>query len=228
MSEDLERIYTINLGKVLLSQSQHRAVRAINMVREFARKHMKVDDVKIDEDLARQIWARGVRSPPRKLRVRIQKIESGTVLVGKYDGPVESETSEDKPAVDTSSTPEVGVVAGTRALPESSTDSTLGEVNLGAGSGDDAREQAEEVRDKEEHLSDEVPSQQAGLVQQESKEQSLDEKDVNEEEEEDVTAPAAEKVEEIAPVSVESDDAAPEEDKPSSGTDDEKQQESKS
>ena len=42
MSQELERVYTINLGKVKLSQSQHRAVRAINMIREFAQHHMKV------------------------------------------------------------------------------------------------------------------------------------------------------------------------------------------
>ena len=71
MSQELERVYTINLGKVLLSQSQHRAVRAINMIKEFARHHMKVEDVKIEEELAWQIWAKGVRSPPRKIRVKI-------------------------------------------------------------------------------------------------------------------------------------------------------------
>ena len=48
MSQELERVYTIPLGKVLLSQSQHRAVRAINMIREFARKHMKTQEIKIE------------------------------------------------------------------------------------------------------------------------------------------------------------------------------------
>jgi len=84
MSQELERVYTINLGKVLLSQSQHRAVRAINMIREFARHHMKVETIKIDEELARQIWARGVRSPPRKVRVRMTKTEDGYILVSQY------------------------------------------------------------------------------------------------------------------------------------------------
>ena len=53
MSQELERVYTVPLGKVLLSQSQHRAVRAINMIREFARKHMKTQEIKIDEEVAR-------------------------------------------------------------------------------------------------------------------------------------------------------------------------------
>ena len=84
MSQELERVYTINLGKVLLSQSQHRAVRAINMIREFARHHMKVKTIKIEEELAHQIWARGVRSPPRKVRVRMTKTEDGYILVSQY------------------------------------------------------------------------------------------------------------------------------------------------
>ncbi len=84
MSQELERVYTINLGKVLLSQSQHRAVRAINMIKEFARHHMKVEEIKIEEELAHQVWARGVRSPPRKIRVRMSKTDEGFILVSQY------------------------------------------------------------------------------------------------------------------------------------------------
>ena len=90
MSQELERVYTINLGKALISQSQHRAVRAINMIKEFARHHMKVEDVKIEEDLAHQIWSKGVRSPPRKVRVRMNKTDEGYVLVSPYEEEVES------------------------------------------------------------------------------------------------------------------------------------------
>ncbi|KFM16959.1 50S ribosomal protein L31e [Marine Group I thaumarchaeote SCGC RSA3] len=84
MSQELERVYTIPLGKVLLSQSQHRAVRAINMIKEFARHHMKVEDIKIEEDLAHQIWAKGIRSPPRKIRVRMSKTDEGYVQLKKH------------------------------------------------------------------------------------------------------------------------------------------------
>ena len=92
MSQELERVYTIPLGKVKLSQSQHRAVRAINMIKEFARHHMKVENIKIEEDLAKHIWARGVRSPPRKVRVRMSKTDEGFILVSQYDGEVEVAT----------------------------------------------------------------------------------------------------------------------------------------
>jgi large subunit ribosomal protein L31e len=96
MSQELERVYTIPLGKVKLSQSQHRAVRAINMIREFAQHHMKVETIKIDEELARDIWARGVRNPPRKVRVRMSKTDEGYVLVSKYDDDAESKVTPEK------------------------------------------------------------------------------------------------------------------------------------
>jgi len=94
LSQELERVYTVPLGKVLLSQSQHRAVRAINMIREFARKHMKTEQVKIDEEVSHLIWSRGVRSPPRKIRVRMTKTEDGYILVSKYEGEEESEENK--------------------------------------------------------------------------------------------------------------------------------------
>ena len=96
MSQELERVYTIPLGKVLLSQSQHRAVRAINMIREFARKHMKTQEIKIDEEVAHLIWSKGVRSPPRKIRVRMTKTDDGYILVSNYEEGVESDEKDSK------------------------------------------------------------------------------------------------------------------------------------
>ena len=96
MSQELERVYTIPLGKVLLSQSQHRAVRAINMIREFARKHMKTQEIKIDEEVAHLIWSKGVRSPPRKIRVKLTKTDDGYILVTNYQDDPESEEKDSK------------------------------------------------------------------------------------------------------------------------------------
>jgi len=96
LSQELERVYTIPLGKVLLSQSQHRAVRAINMIREFARKHMKTQEIKIDEEVAHLIWSKGVRSPPRKIRVKLTKTDDGYILVTNYEDDVEPTEKDSK------------------------------------------------------------------------------------------------------------------------------------
>ena len=91
MSQELERVYTINLGKVLLSPNNQRAKRAVNMVKEYARHHMKTEEIKIEEAVNHQIWKRGIKHPPRKIRVRMTKTDEGFVLVSPY----EKETEED-------------------------------------------------------------------------------------------------------------------------------------
>lgn len=97
--ETVERVYTINLGKVLLSPDNQRAKRAINMIREFAVHHMKSENIKIEEDVSHLVWARGIRHPPRKIRVKLTKDDDGTVLISKYqeEKPKKEETVEEKP-----------------------------------------------------------------------------------------------------------------------------------
>src|SRR5438445_11558095 len=95
MSEEvLERIYTINLGKVLLSPNNQRAKRAINMIREFASRHMKSEKVKIEEDVSHLVWERGIRHPPRKIRVKLTKDDDDNIIVSKYQ---EEKKEEEKP-----------------------------------------------------------------------------------------------------------------------------------
>ena len=93
--ESLERIYTINLGKVLLSPNNQRAKRAINMIRSFASKHMKSENVKIEEEISHLVWERGIRHPPRKIRVKLSKDDDGNIIVSKYQE--EKKVGEEKP-----------------------------------------------------------------------------------------------------------------------------------
>jgi large subunit ribosomal protein L31e len=95
LSQEAERVYTINLGKVWLSPNNRRAKRAINMIREFATHHMKTEQIKIDQDLSQTIWKNGIRSPPRKIRVKMAKTEEGYVLVSPYDEEKKEETSKE-------------------------------------------------------------------------------------------------------------------------------------
>ncbi|MFN3622084.1 MAG: 50S ribosomal protein L31e, partial [Nitrososphaerales archaeon] len=65
-AEDVEseRIYTINLKKIFITPRWRRTVRAVNLIKEFARKHMKSSEVKLDESINLFIWMRGMESPP--------------------------------------------------------------------------------------------------------------------------------------------------------------------
>jgi len=96
MSQDVERVYTVNLGKVLLSPNNQRAKRAVNMIKEFARHHLKIEQVKLEEDVSHLLWARGIKHPPRKIRVRMTKTDEGYVLVSKYEGEEESIEKEEE------------------------------------------------------------------------------------------------------------------------------------
>lgn len=88
-SEDnLSRIYTINLGKAQLTPRYRRTDRVVNMIREFATKHMKSNEVKLDQELNRHVWRRGKAHPPRRLRVRMTKDEDGIVVISPYEEAV--------------------------------------------------------------------------------------------------------------------------------------------
>ncbi len=101
VEENLTRVYTINLGRAWITPQHKRTDRVINMIREFATKHMKSDEIKLDQDLNRQIWTRGKTHPPRKVRVKMVKDEDGVVTVSLYeDVPAPTEapaTEENKP-----------------------------------------------------------------------------------------------------------------------------------
>jgi large subunit ribosomal protein L31e len=96
LSQEAERVYTINLGKVWLSPNNQRAKRAINMIKEFAEHHMKTEQIKIDQELSQQVWKRGIRSPPRKIRVKMAKTEDGYVMVSPYEDEAKPK-AEEKP-----------------------------------------------------------------------------------------------------------------------------------
>ena len=98
MSQDIERVYTVNLGKVLLSPDNQRAKREVNMIKEFARHHMKIEQVKLEEDVSHLLWSKCIKHPPRKIRVRMTKTDEGYVLVSIYEGEEESIKEEEKKA----------------------------------------------------------------------------------------------------------------------------------
>ena len=95
IEESTTRVYTINLGKAWITPQHKRTDRVVNMIREFAEKHMKSKEVKLDQDLNRQLWSRGKTNPPRKVRVKMVKEEGGTATVSLY---------EDLPAASTATT----------------------------------------------------------------------------------------------------------------------------
>lgn len=99
IEETATRVYTINLGKAWITPEHKRTDRVVNMIREFAERHMKSNEIKLDQDLNRQLWSRGKTNPPRKVRVKMVKEEDGTVTVSLYeDLPSDTSTTIETPA----------------------------------------------------------------------------------------------------------------------------------
>ena len=92
--ESVTRIETVNLGRAWITPRYRRTDRVITMIREFAKKNMKSDEVKLDQDLNRQIWRRGKTNPPRKVRLKLVKDEDGAVVVSLYDEVTKDEQNK--------------------------------------------------------------------------------------------------------------------------------------
>jgi large subunit ribosomal protein L31e len=128
IEENLTRVYTINLGKAWLTPEYKRTDRVVNMIREFAQKHMKSEEIKLDQDLNRQIWSRGRTNPPRKVRVKMAKDEDGVVTVSLYEDlpaataettAITKEEEEDKkPEAAAAAAAETTIAAAAEAKPE--------------------------------------------------------------------------------------------------------------
>lgn len=82
MSEvELEREYVIPLRDAYETSRTRRAKRAINIIKEFAKKHMKAEVVKISNKVNSLVWSRGIEEPPRRIRVVMRKDKEGVVEV---------------------------------------------------------------------------------------------------------------------------------------------------
>merc|ERR1711934_321507 len=68
------RDYTLNMHKRLQGiQFKKRAPKCIKIMRKFAQKEMFTKDVRIDTELNRHVWMKGIRNVPRKIRVRVSR-----------------------------------------------------------------------------------------------------------------------------------------------------------
>jgi large subunit ribosomal protein L31e len=90
--EKLEREYVIPLrNKWKRVPRYKRANKAVKAIKEFLAKHMKIRDrdlkkIKIDRYLNEEIWFRGIRKPPSRIKVKAVK-ENDVVKAELYELP---------------------------------------------------------------------------------------------------------------------------------------------
>ena len=79
--EELTRTYVVPLGVVYEAPPYRRAKKAVAIIREFATRHMKAQQGSIDSKVNELIWARGIRHPPRRISLEMERDEDGVVKV---------------------------------------------------------------------------------------------------------------------------------------------------
>lgn len=79
--EALTRTYMVPLGVAFEAPRYRRSKVAIRIIKEFATRHMKATEVSIAEEVNKQIWSRGIRNPPRRIRLDMERDEDGIVSV---------------------------------------------------------------------------------------------------------------------------------------------------
>jgi large subunit ribosomal protein L31e len=81
-----EKIFTIPLRKEFLKVPMYkRSKKATTAIKQYLMKHMKSNDVRIEIDLNNEIWAKGNRSPPPRIKVKAMKDDKGLVRAQLID-----------------------------------------------------------------------------------------------------------------------------------------------
>jgi large subunit ribosomal protein L31e len=97
-TSELERIYTIPLRDTKDLVRSRRANNAVRDVKRFLTRHMKSDDIWLDNEVNELIWARGKFMIPSRVRVRATRFSDGVVEVtlpeATHAGSVRSELAE--------------------------------------------------------------------------------------------------------------------------------------
>lgn len=79
-----ERIITIPLREALKKSERKRANYAVRYVRSFIQKQTKAEDVKLGAKLNEAVWARGMKKPPRSVRVKM--VKDGNIVKAELVG----------------------------------------------------------------------------------------------------------------------------------------------
>jgi len=83
-----ERVYTVPFGRVWLVPRNRRSPKAMRILRGFIQRHMKIadDSLVISNEVNEKIWSRGIKKPPRRIRIRAAKDKEGIVTVRLAEG----------------------------------------------------------------------------------------------------------------------------------------------
>jgi len=58
-----------------------RANKAIRLIREYVSRHLRVSNVKISNRVNEEVWKRNREKPPRRIKVKIVRVDEDTAEV---------------------------------------------------------------------------------------------------------------------------------------------------
>lgn len=76
-----ERIYTIPLSKAWSSPKKKRTPRAMRVLKDFIRKHMKSEELLISTEVNEFLWSKGIEGSPRRIRIKAVRDTDNVVTV---------------------------------------------------------------------------------------------------------------------------------------------------
>ncbi|MBI2129825.1 60S ribosomal protein L31 [Candidatus Woesearchaeota archaeon] len=93
----LERTYNVPLRKrVQFSPRHKRAKKAVNVLRDFLKKHMKASEIRIGKYANLEIWKHGIKNVPHHIKVDARKDDKGMVFAELAGAPAEKKAEVKK------------------------------------------------------------------------------------------------------------------------------------
>jgi len=72
-TKEIEHVYTIPLRKAYQKSMRIRSRYAVDIIRGFLQTHLKAEEIKLGKHLNEAVWERGMKKPPRKIKVTAVK-----------------------------------------------------------------------------------------------------------------------------------------------------------
>ena len=92
-----EKVFTINLRRNgLKTPLWKKSNKASSTIREYLKRNMKAEDIKIGDSINKQIWTRGNQKPPARIKIKAIKTDDDVVKAELFGHVFEEEVKEEK------------------------------------------------------------------------------------------------------------------------------------
>ncbi len=100
MTNSIERVYNIRITQIIKKSPRwRRAKKAVKVIKEFLKRHMKTEEVKLGKELNEYIWKNGGKNPPTYYKIKVvkkDKIAYANLVGVKENQENEKENKEEK------------------------------------------------------------------------------------------------------------------------------------